>query len=284
MAAAFHIDPEHDTYGVMGHPVSHSQSPTIHAAFAIQTGEDLVYQAIPVEPGDFTATVASFQAAGGKGLNITLPFKREAWELVEEASQAANQAQAVNTLWFNSAGRRVGDNTDGIGLVRDLISNRGWCVQGEDILIMGAGGAVHGILGPILAAGPASVVIVNRTVSRAESLASRFSDQSVVHACGYDDISGQHFTLIINGTSASLQGETPPLPDGVLTSSTRCYDLAYHSEPTVFLHWCIAQGAATVADGLGMLAEQAAESFFRWRGVRPDTGPVIDQLRSKSIS
>jgi shikimate dehydrogenase len=272
-----------DHYAVMGNPIAHSKSPMIHAAFAQQTGQVLQYNAILVgtEEGEFAQAVQAFIASGGKGLNITLPFKQAAWALADQRSERAERAGAVNTLWFNEQGQRIGENTDGVGLVRDLIQNHGGQIEGRRMLILGAGGAVRGVLGPLLEAAPAQCVIANRTVSRAEALAELFAALGNVTACPYDALQGQSFDLVINGTSASLQGQLPPLPDGLLAEGGWCYDMMYASTATVFVQWAQSQGAAFALDGLGMLVEQAAESFYLWRGVRPKTASVIRQVRER---
>ncbi|MFQ5488569.1 MAG: shikimate dehydrogenase [Gammaproteobacteria bacterium] len=276
----FDFDAPPDRYAVMGNPVAHSKSPQIHAAFARQTGQRMVYEAIQVDEGGFPQAVGNFQASGGKGLNITVPFKREAWELADERSQRAGEAGAVNTLLFRDDGGIYGDNTDGVGLVRDLVHNHGAVLAGGRLLILGAGGAVRGVLGPLLAERPASLVIANRTLYKAEELAAEFTGEVPIAASGFDELAGQCFDLVINGTAASLQGAALPLPDGILASGAWCYDMMYGSELTPFLRWAQQQGAAQCLDGLGMLVEQAAESFLLWRGVRPETAPVIAMLRA----
>ena len=268
-----------DNYAVMGNPVAHSKSPQIHTAFARQTGEPVVYQAIHVELDGFPAALDAFQEMGGKGLNITLPFKEAAWQASHVRTGRAERSRAVNTLWFDQSGRRHGDTTDGIGLIRDLSVNNIIQLAGKDVLLLGAGGAVRGILDPLFDQDPAHVVIANRTVSRAGELAGLFADRGKLTACGYEALRGQHFHVVINGTSASLQGTVPPLPDDLLLPASCCYDLMYAATDTVFISWARAHGAATALDGIGMLVEQAAESFYIWRGIRPETRPVIEMLR-----
>ncbi|GAB4347318.1 MAG: shikimate dehydrogenase [Gammaproteobacteria bacterium] len=268
-----------DRYAVMGNPIAHSKSPFIHARFAEQTGEDLSYEAILVEPGSFPQAVAEFQSGGGRGLNITVPFKEEAFVLATSHSPRAARARAVNTLLIRGEGDLFGDNTDGPGLVNDLSLNHGFDFTGRRVLVLGAGGAVRGVLGPLLDAGPDRVVIANRTAARAEKLAEEFAGETPVQGGGYEPLVDQRFDLIINGTAASLQGDLPPLPDGVLAEGGWCYDMMYGAEPTPFLLWAQRHGAARALDGLGMLVEQAAESFLLWRGVRPETRPVIEALR-----
>lgn len=263
----------------MGNPIAHSRSPAIHAAFARQTGEALRYQAVLVPLEGFADAVEAFRRAGGLGINVTIPFKEQAWTLARRRVPRAELAGAVNTLWFDDRGECHGDNTDGVGLVRDLLINQRARMAGRRLLLLGAGGAARGVLEPLLAEAPRELVIANRTVKRGEALAAIFAARGQVRACGFDVLRGQSFDLIINATSASLAGELPPLPDGLLVAGGWCYDMMYAAEPTPFLRWALAQGAGRAVDGLGMLVEQAAESFFIWRGVRPDTSPVIQSLR-----
>jgi len=272
------IDPSVDNYCVVGNPVAHSKSPQIHAAFAEQTQQNIFYQAIQVDDGKFKAALKEFQAQGGKGLNITVPFKGEAWEISENRSNRAERALAVNTISFDDAGNIIGDNTDGVGLIRDMTINHDISIKDKDILILGAGGAVRGILDPLFDEQPNKVVIANRTVSRAEELTDIFSDRGDISACGFDELAGSSYDIIINGTSASLQGEVPPLPENLLNDNACCYDMMYSMSDTPFVSWAKAHGTTKAFDGLGMLIEQAAESFFIWRGVRPDTVPVIKML------
>ncbi len=269
-----------DPYAVMGNPIAHSKSPRIHRLFAEQTGEPIDYRAILVEEGRLPEAVRAFVAEGGKGLNITVPFKQDAWALVDSRSERAERAGAVNTIRIEP-GRLFGDNTDGVGLVNDLRDNLQIPLRERRILLMGAGGAARGVLAPLLAQEPALLVIANRTPDRAVALAEAFADLGTVQGCGYDALGDLQFDLLINATAASLQGELPPLPDGILAEGGAAYDMMYGARPTAFMKWAQWQGAATVSDGLGMLVEQAAESFFIWRGVRPDTGPVIRQLREE---
>ena len=271
-----------DRYGVMGHPIAHSKSPRIHTAFARQTGQDIEYRAIEVQPGSFARAVAAFRAQGGRGLNVTLPFKEEAFTLALDRSERADRAHAANTLGFAEDGRIWGDNTDGVGLVRDLTCNLGLPLAGRRLLLLGAGGAARGVVGPLLAEGLAGLVIANRTVARGEALARDFQDAGPVSACGFEALAGRRFDLLINATSASLQGEVPPIPEDVLAPGAWCYDMMYADGPTAFVRWGRTHRAAGTSDGLGMLVEQAAESFFLWRGIRPDTAPVIAGLRKKA--
>jgi shikimate dehydrogenase len=279
MSDPFDFDAAPDRYAVMGNPVSHSLSPRIHAEFARRTRQRLVYDAIQVDEGGFAQAVGNFQAAGGKGLNITVPFKQQAWSLVARRSPRAERAGAVNTIRFERDGSLFGDNTDGAGLVRDLRKNLGLRLEGSRILLVGAGGAARGVIEPLLEERPAEITIANRTVDRAEELVRLFAGAPLA-ACGFEELQGQRFDLVINGTSASLHGETLPLPDGVLAAGAWCYDMMYAAQPTPFLRWAGRQGAAGLQDGLGMLVEQAAESFLLWRGVRPETEGLIDQLRA----
>ena len=269
-------------YAVVGHPVSHSKSPFIHAQFALQTGENLEYTAIQAPLDEFESMVSDFFARGGRGLNVTLPFKERAFALADQLTERAQRAGAVNTLFPDTQGRLVGDNTDGVGLVNDLCRNQGAQVAGRRVLILGAGGAVRGVLGPLLAQGPKEVVIANRTVSKAEALQQLFASTMPEVAMSVSEFAAVDgaFDLIINGTSASLAGNLPPLPASAVAPHTLCYDMMYASETTVFNRWASEQGAARTLDGLGMLVEQAAEAFWLWRHRRPDTAAVIAALRS----
>lgn len=271
-----------DRYAVIGNPIAHSKSPRIHALFAEQTGEDLTYEALLAPLDDFAGIVQRFRDAGGKGLNVTVPFKQQAYDLVDSQSDGAVLARAVNTISFEEDGRSRGDNTDGIGLLRDLQDNHGIEIHGRRVLMLGAGGAVRGVLGPLLEAGPESVLIANRTPARAIELAGVFARLGPVSGGGLKALQGLSFELIINGTSASLAGEVPEIPDDVLVPGGCCYDMFYADGPTAFVRWGEAHAAAESIDGLGMLVEQAAESFLIWRGKRPRTGPVIAALRADS--
>jgi shikimate dehydrogenase len=267
-----------DRYAVFGNPIEHSKSPFIHTRFAEQTGQQLIYTAELVEAGGFNQAVARFAENGGKGLNITVPFKQDAWQLATQRSQRAQRAGAVNTLVIHGTGDYFGDNTDGVGLVRDLVNNHGLQLEGKTILIIGAGGAVRGVIEPLLASKPAALTIANRTKEKALQLAKDFSDLGNIKACGLDEFGNSSYDIIINGTSASLSGELPALPAALITENTFCYDMMYATEPTPFMHWARQQGAKHVADGKGMLVEQAAESFRLWRGCEPETAPVIEAL------
>jgi shikimate dehydrogenase len=262
----------------MGYPISHSRSPVIHRLFAVQTGQNLQYELMQVAPDNLEAAVSQFGRAGGKGLNITVPHKNEVARLVDEMSERASTAGAVNTLVFRDD-HLYGDNTDGIGLMRDLTNNLELLLEDTHILVLGAGGATRGIIGPLLDAGPAEIVIANRTVPRATALADHFSNSGPVRACSFKEVGTLPvYDLVINATSAGLKGETPPYPAGAIHPATVCYDLSYGLTPTPFSVWAAAQGAARSLMGWGMLVEQAAESFHLWRGVRPDTRPVLQQL------
>ncbi len=269
-----------DRYAVLGNPVAHSRSPRIHALFAEQTGQDIEYSRILVEPGGFEAAVTGFVDQGGKGVNITVPFKEAAWRLSHTRSPRAEHAGAVNTLVLVPDGRHFGDNTDGIGLLRDLRDNHGVQLPGKRILLLGAGGAARGVIEPLLQEHPALLVIANRTADRALDLARHFCTLGHTEGCGLPDVAGQDFDVIINATAASLSGAVPAIDPGVITADGLCYDMMYGDEPTVFMEWAARHGAGTVVDGLGMLVEQAAESFRLWRKVMPDTAPVIAALRN----
>ena len=267
-------------YAVMGNPVSHSLSPYIHERFAEQFGISLSYQAIAVEPGDFAAAVQRFAADGGNGLNVTVPYKLEAWKIASSRSPRAELAGAVNTLRFDSDGALYGDNTDGVGLVTDIRANLDKPIAGARLLIIGAGGAVRGVIGPLLQAGPVQLHIANRTAEKAEELIRLFGTHGNCSASGLGDIPVERpYDIVINGTAASLHGDMPDLPDGLFAADALAYDMMYASEPTPFMRWAARRGATRIADGLGMLVEQAAESFYLWHGVRPATEAVIGEMR-----
>ena len=269
-----------DRYVLFGNPVAHSPSPSIHAAFARQTGQDLRYERQWVALGEFDAAAGAFFAGGGCGGNVTLPFKEDAFRFAHHLTERARRAGAVNTLMRERDDRVLGDNTDGIGLVRDLMANLGWLIAGRRILVLGAGGAARGALGPLLAERPAALHIANRTAEKAIALARAFMDLGPVSGSGYPGLAGQQpFDLVINATSASLAGEVPVLPTRVMDQGGAAYDMMYGAEPTPFLRWAETQGLTRRADGLGMLVEQAAESFALWRGVRPNTVAVIASAR-----
>ncbi len=274
-----------DRYVVVGNPVGHSKSPLIHTAFAQQTGQQLEYSTLLSDIDCFTETMQEFFNSGGKGANVTVPFKQEACALAKHLTLEASTAGAVNTLYLDEQQHLCGHNTDGLGLVRDVLANHGGSLAGKQLLVLGAGGATRGILQPFLAQKPASLFIANRTVSKAEELASAFSalaEEAGVESLsggGFDDLAGRQFDWVFNATSASLQGDLPPLPEGIVTQDTWCYDLMYSNEPTAFCQWAENSGAANVMDGLGMLVEQAAESFLVWRGIRPETADILARLR-----
>lgn len=274
-----------DKYAVVGNPVAHSLSPQIHAEFARRTGQDMLYTTILAALDGFRAAVLKFRDEGGKGLNVTLPFKREAWNLVQSHAAYALDANAVNTIVFRNSSM-IGHNTDGIGLVTDLERNLQFPIRSKRVLLMGAGGATYGVMHPILDAGPALLVVANRTLDKAVRLVAHFQKFGKLASGGisakpYADLAHMQFDLVINATSASLNDELPPLPGDVFAPAGLAYDMVY-GKLTPFLRFAREHGAARVADGLGMLVEQAAESFFIWRGVRPETKPVIDLLRREA--
>jgi shikimate dehydrogenase len=267
-----------DRYALVGHPVAHSRSPQIHTLFARETGEHLTYGLIDAEPERFAAAVRAFVAAGGKGLNVTVPHKEAAYELVDERSATAELAGAVNTIKLVD-GKLYGDNTDGVGLVRDLVVNLGQALVGRRVLVLGAGGAARGILAPLLAAQPLELVVANRTRERADALVARFAASRNLRAVAFEALRDlAAFDVLLNATSAGLKGEAPPLPTSLLGPKSFCYDLIYSTEDTPFVSWARAHGAGRAEQGWGMLIEQAAESFYIWRGVRPDTKAAFAQL------
>lgn len=270
-----------DRYAVVGNPIGHSKSPAIHTVFAEQTGQALSYEALLFELEQFADQADVFFKAGGKGLNVTVPFKLDAWQFADVLSNRAKRAGSVNTLLRGKDNKIYGDNTDGIGLVRDIQENHAGSIASKRVLVLGAGGAVRGVLAIILAEHPSCLVIANRTVAKAQTLAEEFADLGDVSASSFEALAGQQFALVINGTAASLHGDLPPLPDGILASGAWCYDMMYSADETPFNAWSRAQGAVKTMDGLGMLVEQAAESFFIWRHERPQTAAVIAQLRSQ---
>lgn len=279
MSSLFDFDAPPDHYAVMGNPVAHSLSPSIHAEFARQTGQRLVYTAIQVDEGGFEQAAGNFRAAGGKGINVTVPFKRVAWSWVDRRSARAERAGAVNTILFRDDAV-YGDNTDGVGMVRDITINLGVAIAGRRVLIAGAGGAVRGVIQPILEQAPRVLMIVNRTVDKAAELSEEFSTPAFkVAFSAFEALNAHAFDIVINGTAASLHGAELPLPPSVLAPGCLCYDMMYAAEPTPFLRWAQRNGAARATDGLGMLVEQAAESFLLWRGMRPQTGVVLERLR-----
>jgi len=270
-----------DQYAVFGHPINHSKSPRIHTLFAEQTKQTLDYTSQDVPAELFTSAIAEFFKQGGKGLNCTVPLKELAWDRADTLSERAQFSKAVNTLVLQEDGTLLGDNTDGLGLVADLTVNHGISLNNKRILILGAGGASRGIIGPLMEKSPVGIVIANRTVEKAIALSHEFSQLGEIAGCAYEALKGFSFDLILNATSASLTGELPPLTDNLLAENGCCYDLAYGNQPTAFVKWGVAQGAIKSLDGLGMLVEQAAEAFFVWRGVRPETKEIIKLLNSE---
>lgn len=270
----------HTNYAVIGNPITHSKSPDIHAAFARETGEAVRYGRILGEAATFAQQVREFFAHGGRGLNITVPFKELAWPLCDQRSPRAERAGAVNTLLLAADGTLHGENTDGIGLVRDLHHNHGCPLRGMRILLLGAGGAARGVIAPLLEAAPAQLTIANRTAEKAVTLAAAYRELGAVSGCGLEALTGERFDLVIHATAAGLGDQVPTLPAGVLVPGGWSYDLMYGDRPTAFVRWGEEQGAGHALDGLGMLVEQAAEAFWLWRGIRPQTAPVIAALRS----
>ncbi|MBL4585044.1 MAG: shikimate dehydrogenase [Pseudomonadales bacterium] len=265
-------------YAVMGNPVEHSLSPKIHATFAQQTGEQLQYQATLVANDKFAEAVTQFFADGGKGLNVTVPFKEQAFALAQVRDQRASAAKAVNTLWLDADGRINGSNTDGLGLLKDLTQNHQLELTRKNILVLGAGGAVRGVLKELLGQQPTQLIISNRTAEKAQTLAAEFQHLGPITAHAFAEIPSLDFDLVVNGTSASLHGKVPAI-SGDLLKGAFCYDMMYGSNAKIFLDWALQNGASAVTDGLGMLVEQAAEAFNIWRDVRPNTTVIIDQLR-----
>lgn len=266
-----------DKYAVIGHPISHSKSPLIHKMFAEQTGQDMSYEAIEAPLDGFAATIQRLRDEGYRGCNVTVPFKHEAFKLANELSGRARAAHAVNTLLFQD-GMILGDNTDGVGLVADIEQNLDCKFLFKRVLLMGAGGAAHGVIWHLFNAG-AAIIISNRTMDKADKLAAEFEGYGTVFAKSYAALAGQQFDIVINATSSGLSEELPPLPAGLFKPGALAYDMMYGKE-TPFLRFAREQGAARVADGLGMLVEQAAVAFHKWRGVAPDTAPVIANLRA----
>jgi len=269
-----------DRYAVVGNPIAHSLSPQIHRLFAEQTRQAISYDAIELSVDNFPAQIQDLQRQGFRGVNVTVPFKQQAWGICRQRSPRAELAGAVNTLAFMQNGEISGDNTDGVGLIRDLIHNYKVSIPRCRILILGAGGAARGVLQPLLELGPESITIANRTLERAEKLALDFSSIGQINTSGYDDLGTEKFDLIINATAAGLNNQVPPVNETVVGSHSVCYDMMYKLDSaTAFVAWAREQGAAKAIDGLGMLVEQAAESFYIWREVRANTTPVINSLR-----
>lgn len=272
-----------DRYAVIGNPIAHSKSPAIHREFAEQTEQNLSYEALLAPLDDFAGAWQRFRDAGGKGANVTVPFKEQAWALSEQRTHRAELAGAVNTLSIAATGELLGDNTDGIGLVRDITVNAGWSLVGKRVLMLGAGGAARGVIQPLLTAGAAQVVVANRTLAKAQTLAQVFAAEGDVQALELSALAQitQPFDVLINATSASLQGESLTLPAAIYHADSAVYDMMYGRE-TPFLQWAIAQGMTRRRDGAGMLVEQAAEAFFIWRGVRPATEKLLLAMRQES--
>ncbi len=268
-----------NNYAVIGNPIEHSKSPQIHSAYAKQEGVDINYYRILSEPTQFKSNVQEFIDSSGVGLNVTVPFKLEAYEACTNLNDYALAAKAVNTISFSNDHSWNGFNTDGIGLISDLKENKKIELKDKKILILGAGGATRGVLLPLLQQTPSSIVIANRTTSKAIQLVDEFIDQGPISSCGYKELGAEIFDIVINATSASLSNQLPPLPDNIVSSSSICYDLAYSDVPTAFLRWAKEHSVNNYYDGLGMLIEQAAESYYIWRGFRPDTQPVFKLLR-----
>jgi shikimate dehydrogenase len=266
-----------DRYAVIGNPIGHTKSPLIHGLFAQATGQDIEYTAIEGQPGQFAHAVDAFRASGGLGMNVTAPFKLNAFGYATERSERAQLAGAVNAMKFEGE-RVLAENFDGVGLLRDITHNLGCPVKGKRVLLLGAGGAARGALLPFLAAQPGQLVIANRTVDKAQGLAAQLATQGPVTGCGYQSLGHQAFDMVLNATSASLRGELPPVPASVFAPDCVAYELAYGRGLTPFLRLAQNAGVQRLADGVGMLAEQAAEAFAWWRGVRPDTRAVIDRL------
>jgi shikimate dehydrogenase len=273
--------PTPDKYAVVGYPVAHSWSPFIHGLFAKQTGHAITYSRLEVPPEALNERVVEFFAADGQGLNITLPHKQAACLIARERTPRAEMAGAVNTLALRSNGL-FGDNTDGAGLIADLTRNLSFDLRGTRVLLLGAGGAARGVLGPLLEADPEYLEISNRNEERAKELAHEFSTLGTVHGCGFDGIANTTFDLVLNATSASLQDTIPPIPPGVIGPTTLCYDMAYGKGDTAFTRWSKSAGAGRAETGWGMLVEQAAESFLIWRGIKPNTASVIAAVKSNT--
>lgn len=273
-----------DRYGVVGHPVAQSWSPFIHALFARETGQKMTYRLYDFTPEEFVARVRDFFTLGGKGLNVTLPHKVAAADIATDLTPRARHAAAVNTLAVEKDGRLLGDNTDGAGLVHDLCDNLGIVITRARILILGAGGATRGIVAPLLALEPATLVVANRTAERAAALAGSFTTLGPIRGSGLQSLDGEAFDIVINATAASLHGEIPALPAGVIGKDTVCYDLAYGRSGTAFTEWAGRLGCRRAFQGLGMLVEQAAESFRVWRGIRPSTAPVLAALQARALN
>ena len=271
-----------DQYGVVGHPVAHSWSPFIHGMFAQATAQNLVYRLFDIPPENYRRDTLKLFAGGVRGLNVTLPHKQAAAELVNELTPRAMRAQAVNTIAFFEDTTLLGDNTDGVGLTADLENNLRMDLADKRVLILGAGGAVRGVLGPLLERELREVHVANRTLQKAQTLANEFADMGKISGCEFADLRGPAYDLIINATSAGLSGEMPLLPAGLVSETTLCYDMSYGRGDTPFTRWAKSLHAARAVKGWGMLVEQAAASFELWRGIRPSTPPVLEALSQHS--
>ncbi len=269
-----------DTYAVIGNPITHSKSPLIHAEFSKQTGQDICYKTILAPLNGFVTATEVFRQNSGKGMNVTVPFKVEAYKISNQLTEQAIAAQAVNTLVFDND-KIYGDNTDGTGLIRDIVDNLGFAITAKRVLLCGAGGAARGIMLPLLKQEPRMLVISNRTVQKAHGLRQQFSSYKNIVSSNYAEIYGKEFDLIINATSASLIGKALSLPLGIFSTESLAYDIMYGNRNTPFLQFARQEGATHLSDGIGMLVEQAAESFFIWRGMRPKTKPLIEMLSQK---
>ncbi len=279
MSDLFDFSPKTLLYAVFGNPISHSKSPRVHSLFAQQFGINLQYNAVQVDMGGFAQAVSGFQASGGLGANVTIPFKSSAWNLAEKLTDRANIAQAVNTLSLD--GQIAGDNTDGIGLIRDIEQNLGLPINGANVLLIGAGGAARGVVGPILECHPATLTIVNRSVDKAVELAQRFDQLGNVSGGGFDRATGSQYDIVLNCAATELSADLPAVSPMVFGTVQIAYDLMYSATPTRFQKWAEQNGAKTSSDGLGMLVEQAAESFYIWHGKRPETRCVIETIRKE---
>lgn len=264
-------------YAVLGNPIAHSKSPQIHQYFAQQEGVSIEYERILVEPNGFAQAMAAFFAEGGQGANVTVPFKTDAYQWVDTLSERARTAGAVNTIIRLANGQFLGDNTDGMGLVNDMVQQHGMTLREKKILLLGAGGAVRGVIQPILAQQPVGLTLANRTFAKAQALAAQFD----IEACPLTDLPTQYYDIVINGTSGSLQGEVPAIAPAVLSQCELAYDMVYGNEPTAFLRFAQAQGVKHLADGLGMLVAQAAYAYQLWRGFTPDIAPVVQAMRKQ---
>ncbi len=282
MSDLFDFQAKSTQFAVMGNPIKHSQSPFIHRLFAKQCRINMTYDRIQVDLGGFDQAVSHFAAHGGGGLNVTVPFKIEAWQLCRRKrnrlSERAARAQSVNTLKIQQDGTLFGDNTDGVGLIRDIERNIDHSIRDKQVLIIGAGGAVRGIVGPLLERQPVQLTIANRTAEKSHRLAQYFGDN--VSGCGLDKTDHAGYDLVINGSAASLSETLPAIHSHCIRSHTVVYDMMYGAQPTVFMKWALCAGAKSAHDGLGMLVEQAGESFFVWHQRRPDTRTVIETLRA----